>query len=161
MVWSPQKWQSYRRRISRVHFFQCVQCAKIWKSFYLSTELPYFFCASLFHGMAIAFLFCFSVRCLAILPFPCHKCDLWSFWSSVTIGRKQEKEGAKQLYVFISQISIIVVFLQMNSWPQSLERSPGHEMVHHRNGGCNPCRRLPEVAVREPADRDFQMTERQ
>lgn len=49
----------------------------------------------------------------------------------------------------------------MNSWLQSLERSPGHEMVHHRNGGCNPCRRLPEVAVREPADRDFQMTERQ
>lgn len=49
----------------------------------------------------------------------------------------------------------------MNSWLQSLERSPGHEMVHHRNGGCTPCRRLPEVAVREPADRDFQMTERQ
>lgn len=49
----------------------------------------------------------------------------------------------------------------MNSWLQSLERSPGHEMVHYRNGGCNPCRRLPEVAVREPADRDFQMTERQ
>lgn len=75
--------------------------------------------------------------------------------------RARKDGGIKHLYVFISQIRIKFVYLQMNSWLLSLERNLGLETVRHRNGGRNPCRRMPEVAVRESADRDFQMTERQ